>query len=98
MKFRTIVFLFIIVIFAIAGFTKPGYESFMKFREETDRGQPSPPVIEYKNGFIYSVFTISHFDIRQVKDAKANDGNSSIAIPVKKEKYLGLFGRFWSLD
>lgn len=97
MKFRNIVFLVIIIILAIAGITKPTYADFAKFRQTNDAGIGSPPVIEYVNGFVYSVYTVSYFEVKEV-DKTSGSEKDAIAVPLKKERYLGLFGKFWSLD
>ncbi len=98
MKFRTVVFLFIIGILLVAWFTKPTQEDFKKFRESSNRIS-SPPVIEMKDGYVYVLYTISYFDIKKVPQIKMSDNkDAAIAVPVSKERYLGLFGKFWKLS
>lgn len=91
MKFRTIVFLFIIAIILIGVFTKPGVDDFKEYYIAQQRSLQTPPVIEYTNGIAYSIFSVRSFAATTTTDNKA------VAVPVVKEKYLGLFGKFWKL-
>jgi len=90
MKFRSIVFLFIIAIIVIGVLTKPGTDAFKEYYS-SQGGLRTPPVIEYTNGVAYSIFSVTSFGITQP------EGDKKLAVPVAKEKYLGLFGRFWKL-
>ena len=90
MKFRTLVFLFIIAIVLIGVLTKPGPNAFKEFYIK-EYIRESPPVIEYTNGVAYSIFSATSFTATTTAD------NKKVAVPVVKEKYLGLFGRFWKL-
>ncbi|MBN8878951.1 MAG: hypothetical protein J0I32_15490 [Sphingobacteriales bacterium] len=90
MKFRTLVFLFIIAIVLIGALTKPGPDAFKEFYTK-EHTRENPPVIEYTNGVAYSIFSVTSFT------AVTTTGNNKMAVPVIKEKYLGLFGRFWKL-
>lgn len=89
MKFRTIVFLVIITIILIGVFTKPGPEAFKEFYAR-EGGIRTPPVIEYADRVAYTTFSVTSFGI-------TNTGTKELAVPVVKEKFLGLFGRFWKL-
>jgi len=89
MKFRTIVFLFIILVVLIGVFTKPDREAFIEYYSKQS-GINIPPVIEYQNGVAYSIFTITTYSI-------AAEGNKQKAFTAGKAKFLGLFGRFWKL-
>ena len=89
MKFRTVVFLVIITIILIGVFTKPGAEAFKEFYAK-EGGIRTPPVIEYEDRVAYSTFSVTSFGV-------TNTGTKELAVPVVKEKYLGLFGRFWKL-
>lgn len=90
MKFRTLVFLFIIAIILIGVFTKPGPDAFKEFYTK-EHARENPPVIEYTNGIAYSIFSATSFTATTTTD------NKKVAVPVVKEKYLGLFGKFWKL-
>lgn len=90
MKFRTLVFLFIIAIILIGVLTRPGPDAFKEFYTKVHANE-NPPVVEYTNGFAYSIFSATSFAATTTKD------NKKIAVPVVKEKYLGLFGKFWKL-
>lgn len=89
MKFRTLVFLFIIIVLIIGAITKPGVEDFKAFYAK--QAIQSPPVIEYTNGVAYSIFSVTNYGI-------TTDGPKQMAVPAAKAKYLGLFGRFWKID
>jgi hypothetical protein len=98
MKFRNVVFIIIIVVLAIAGFTKPDMAAFEKFRQANEKSITTPPVIEYVNGFVYSIFTVSHYDIVPATKENGKAKDKTVAIAHEKDKYLGLFGKFWKLD
>jgi hypothetical protein len=97
MKFRTGVFLFIILVLLAAWITKPSAEDFKKFRESSNT-IASPPLIEAKDGFFYSSYTVSYFNVRKLSTKTNDNTDAAIAVPVSKEKYLGLFGKFWKID
>ncbi|PZR20984.1 MAG: hypothetical protein DI535_29090 [Citrobacter freundii] len=90
MKFRTVVFVFIIIVILIGVFTKPDRDAFIEYYSKQS-GINTPPVIEYKNGIAYSIFTITTYSV-------ADNGNKKMAFTAGKAKYLGLFGRFWKID
>jgi len=96
MKFRTIVFLVIIGALVVAWYTKPTIEDFKKYNAAKNN-VAGPPVIDVKEGFVYATYTVSYFDIKKVKDLKVGGSDASIAVPVSKSTYLGLFGRFWKM-
>ena len=94
MKFRNLVFIFIIAILLVAWFTKPGREAFQKFLASEKIS--SPPLIEEADGVIYSMYTVSYFGVKEI--APTDSSTKKIAVPLRKEKFLGLFGKFWKLD
>jgi hypothetical protein len=97
MKFRNVVLLFIIALLLAAWFTKPSLGDFKKFTESSNK-ITAPPMIEVVEGYVYAVYSVSYFDIRKIPGTKSGKGESEIAVPLKKEKYLGLFGKFWKID
>jgi hypothetical protein len=90
MKFRTVVFLFIVIILLIGAFTKPGPDAFKEYYSK-QYGISSPPMIEYTNGIAYSIFAVTNFAI-------TSEGKKQVAVKAGQTKYLGLFGRFWKID
>lgn len=98
MKFRNVVFLFIAAAILAAWFTRPSYDDFLKFQAGQKEQISSPPVIEFTNSFLFSRVQVTYFEKREVKVPLPGDQKAAIAVPRSKEKYLGLFGRFWSLD
>jgi hypothetical protein len=97
MKFRTIVILFIMAALIAAWYTKPTSEDFKKFREK-NAAFTTPPVIEVQDGFVYAMYTVSYFDIKKLPKVKISNEEASVAVPKSKEKYLGLYGKFWKID
>ena len=91
MKFRRLVLLLIFLVVVAAWFTKPDNEDFRQFYTSQGR-MASPPVIEFSDRFIYSSVTVNFYTPAQVET-----GGTMKAVSVKKEEYLGLFGRFWKL-
>ncbi len=98
MKFRNVVFLFIAAVILVAWFTRPSYDDFVKFQADKQAQISSPPVIEFTNSFLFSRVQVTYFEKRAVPVPLQGDQKAAIAVPRSKEKYLGLFGRFWSLD
>ncbi|MET0463345.1 MAG: hypothetical protein ABW007_09325 [Chitinophagaceae bacterium] len=90
MKFRTLVFIFIVLILLVGAFTKPSLDQFKAFYAK-EYGIQSPPMIEHTDGISYSLFSITAFSI--TTDSK----NKPVAVAAPKVKYLGLFGRIWKL-
>lgn len=97
MKFRNIVFLFIILVIAAAAFTKPSGEKFNQYYKEQYPNITSPPVIEYTNSMIYSVYKVTNVDVVALPDTTQADSKTVKAVARPVEKYIGLFGRFWRL-
>ncbi len=90
MKIRWFFILILIAAMLIAWRTRPSIDDF-KAHLHKEVKIVTPPVIEERNGFLYSLFTLTQVDISEIgKDAP-------VAVVSKKEKYLGLFGRFWKL-
>ncbi len=96
MKFRRLVFVFIGLVILLAWFTKPDLEKFQEFYASEARQIGTPPVIEARNNFVYSRFDVSHFD--KITVGTDNAARKSLAVPVRKSVYIGLFGRFWKMD
>ncbi len=87
MKFRRIVFLFIIAALLFAFFTNPKESDFTEFIQAQAAKVSSPPLIEYENHLIYSQAAITYYNPTTV------DGR--IMAEAGKDTYIGLFGRFW---
>lgn len=89
------IFLLIIVVIAIAFFTKPNKDSFFDY---VQKGQSfsSAPIIEEKDYFLYKQFTITFFDQLPAVDSTGKSKN--VAVSSDKETFLGLFGKFWKMD
>lgn len=96
MKFRHFVFIFIALVIILAWFTRPGMEEFREFYAREAKDATTPPVIEAQNSVVYSRFNVSHFG--RIDVATDSTASKSLAIPVKKSVYIGLFGRFWKMD
>ena len=90
MKFRRLISLLIIAIILIAFFTNPKESDFSQFiKPETGKVQ-SPPLIEYESRLIYSNATVTYFNPASVE--------GKIIAAASKEKYIGIFGRFWRIN
>ena len=92
MKFRKLVFLLIFLLIVVAWFTKPGLEAFHNYYGMEVQGD-TPPLIDLDDKFIYTTVTVDFY-----KATRLDAGESVKAVSIRKEKYLGLFGRFWKLD
>ncbi|RYY62924.1 MAG: hypothetical protein EOO05_01050 [Chitinophagaceae bacterium] len=91
MKFRRLFFLALFLLLVIAWFTRPSLEAFNKFyRDEVAAGVP--PVIDFSDKFLYSSVTVNFYTA-----ARIEPGTPKKAVSVKKEEFLGLFGKFWKL-
>jgi hypothetical protein len=90
MKFRTLVFIFVVLILLIGAFTKPGLDDFKTYYSK-EYGITSPPMIEHTDGISYSLFSVTAFSI------STDASKKQMAVAAPKVKYLGLFGRFWKL-
>ena len=98
MKFRNLVFLFIVALILVAWFTKPDYDDFMVFREEQASDLHGPPVVDYTDGFLFSQVKVTHFQALEKPAVDSTGQTQTLAVPSQTEKYIGLFGRFWSID
>ncbi|MCR6719683.1 MAG: hypothetical protein NVV59_05170 [Chitinophagaceae bacterium] len=93
MKFRNLVFLFTIILILLAWFTKPDYDDFVAFHEEQDSNLSSPPIIKYTDAFLFSQVTVIYYHAVDSKELQ-----KTVAVAAAEEKYIGLFGKFWSLN
>lgn len=93
MKFRNLVFLFVVVVILLAWFTKPDQDDFMSYYDQRESNLISPPVIDYTDGVLFSKVKVTYY---KAVDAVAEQ--KQVAVPAMKEEYIGLFGKFWSLD
>lgn len=98
MKFRNLVFLFVIAIILIAWFTKPEYKDFVLFQEKQDAHPGIPPSIEYEDRFLFSQIKVVYYETREMESSGPEGQRTALAVPVSTEKFIGLFGRFWSID
>ena len=90
MKFRRLISLLIIAAILIAFFTNPKEAGFSKFIQPTAGKVSAPPLIEYESKLIYSNATVTYFS------PVSEQGKLMAA--ASKEKYIGLFGRFWRIN
>ncbi|AHF17842.1 hypothetical protein [Niabella soli] len=90
MKFRRSILLFIIGLVLIAYFTKPQKERFMTFIQSAHQ---LPPVVDYQDKFLYATVTAVYVDAQNPVTE-----NGRLVAPARKEKYVGVFGRYWKLD
>lgn len=90
MKFRRLISLLIIAAILIAFFTNPKESDFNAFIHPNIDKASSPPVIEYKSQLIYSNAEITYFHPTSVQ--------GKFIASASKEKYIGLFGRFWKIN
>ena len=90
MKFRRLVSLFIIAIIVIAFFTNPKEAGFTRFMQPRLSRVNSGPLIQYKNNLLYSVAEVTYFN--------PSTENGKLVASASKEKYIGLFGRFWKVS
>lgn len=98
MKPRQVVLLILIAALLIAWFTKPGKEDLKKYLSIDETGIGSSPTIEYTNGYVYSKFEVFYYDDRDAKETYINGERKMVKAPVKKEKWLGVFGKFWKME
>ena len=91
MKFRRLVLLFIGLLLVVSWLTKPGLEKFQEFYQSELKTE-TPPLIDFRDKFL---FTTADIDFYQA--ARIDAGKPLKAVVVRKENYLGLFGRFWKL-
>ncbi|MFN4315420.1 MAG: hypothetical protein ACK4E0_14060 [Chitinophagaceae bacterium] len=98
MKFRNLVFLIVVAVILTAWFTKPSYDDFMKFREKQANVAGMAPSVDYSDLVLYSQVKVTYYTAREVNLKSAGGEKPAVAVPVKTEKYIGLFGRFWSMD
>ncbi|HEX7902923.1 MAG TPA: hypothetical protein VF487_03510 [Chitinophagaceae bacterium] len=94
MSFKSIIGTVLIIAVIVALFTKPGLDDFKSYIRTKS---PLPPTIEYTNGFAFSVFKVSYFDLKSIPSRKAGSAEVAVAIPKEKATYLALYGRFWKL-
>ncbi len=92
LKFRNLIFLFIIGAILVAWFTKPGLDDFNKFYHPHLSADGTPPVVDVSDKFLYSTATVNYYSPVNIR---LNNSNGKVAVPVRKESYIGLFGRFW---
>lgn len=90
MKFRRLISLLIIAAILIAFFTNPKEVDFNKFIQPAAGRVSSPPLIEYESKLIYSNATVTYF-------SPVSEQGKFVAA-ASKEKYMGLFGRFWRIN
>ncbi len=95
MKFRTLIFLFIAMVVLTAWFTKPDYDDFIVFQQDRAQQFAVPPVIDYSEAFLFSKVDVTYY--ASVKNAGLNTTQNEVAVPVRKESFIGLFSRFWEL-
>lgn len=89
--FRNTVFLFIVAAILVSFITRPGLDDFKSYLEKS--APKSPPSIEYSSSGLYSTFKVTYFEA--VADTAAGGGSRIVAVPAKKESYIGFLGRFW---
>lgn len=90
MKFRRLVSLLIIAAILAAFFTNPKEADFNTFIQPTAARVSAPPLIEYESKLIYSNATVTYFN-------PVSEQGKMVAAATK-EKYIGLFGRFWRIN
>lgn len=98
MKFRNLVFLFIVAVVLIAWYTKPDYDDFLAYRDKQTDLPKIPPSIEFTDAFLFSQVKVVYFEPREVDIKIQGDKKAAVAVPLRTEKFIGLFGRFWSTD
>ena len=89
MKFRRIVPVLLLLLIIAAWFTKPSLPDFNQFYR-SEMATNGPPLIDYSDKFIYSTVDVNFY-----QPARLEPGSSLKAVSVRKESYLGLFGKFW---
>ncbi len=90
MKFRRLISLIIIAAILVAFFTNPKQADFTRFIQPTTDRVSSPPLIEYESKLIYSNAAVTYFS--QVSE------QGKLMAAASKEKYIGVFGRFWRIN
>ncbi len=90
MKFRRLISLLIIAAILGAFFTNPKEADFAKFIQPTVGRVSSPPLIEYESQLLYSNARVTYF-------SPVSEQGKFVAA-ASKEKYIGLFGRFWRIN
>ena len=92
MKIRWTLIVLLITALLIAWRTRPDMPAFNQWFNASAK-TTVPPMIEESNNGLYSIFTVSLIEIKEIP----GQDKAAVAVPVSKEKYLGLFGRFWKL-
>ncbi|MGJ7032721.1 hypothetical protein [Niabella hirudinis] len=90
MKFRRGILLFIVGIIAVAYFTKPSKDGFIKWMQPAVSRTQMPPVVDYQDKFLYALVTATYVDVTN----PVTEDNHVVA-PSRKETYIGVFGRYW---
>lgn len=89
MKFRRIILVFIFLVLLAAWYTRPSLDKFRDFYR-SEMTIEAPPVIDFSDKFIYTSVEVNFFS-----PARLKPGQPLKAVSVKKEEYIGLFGRFF---
>ena len=89
MKFRLLVLLALFLLVVIAWFTKPDLQDFNK-EYRNALAADGPPVIDFSDKFLYSSVEVNFYTA-----ARLEPGAPKKAVSVKKEEFIGLFGKFW---
>lgn len=90
MKFRRLISLLIVVVILLAFFTNPKEADLNEMVQPAVSRLQSPPLIEYKSNLIYSNATVTYLNPISVEGKRI--------AAASKERYIGLFGRFWKLN
>lgn len=88
--------IFILVIVAVALFTNPGMESFKTYFSK-NADPKSPPIIQQVDYKFYSIYNVTYYEVQQIPQQTVNGQTTTVAVPGKTEKYVGLFTRFIKL-
>ena len=80
----------IIAAILVAFFTNPKEADFYKLVQPEVSKLQSPPLIEYKSNLLYSNAQVTYFSPSSVE--------GKFIAAASKEKYIGLFGRFWPVN
>lgn len=93
MRFRRLVIVLIIAVIAAAFFTKPGKEKLINTLQPVVDEMKAAPVVNFTDKIIFTNVEVVYVDAKN----PVNNNGRTVA-PAKKEKYIGVFGRFWKVN
>ncbi len=91
----------LVLLLIVALITAPSQTKFERFAEKNVSTQACKPLITVAHYKLFSICSVSECkELKQVYNPQTGqNSNLNIGLPSygKKQKYLGLFGKFWKL-